>query len=166
MRRRTRPTNGTYDPAVTWIEPDRVPPALRTADFVLEPLGPEHNERDHLAWMSSIGHIRSTPGFGSGDWGDDAWPVAMSLAENLVDLEMHRREFDTGEAFAWSVLDHAGNVIGCVYIDPDPTGECDAAVRCWVTANAAALDVVLADAIRAWTADAWPIRSVRFPGRT
>ena len=149
-----------------WIAPDRVPPALSTPDFVLEPLGPEHNERDHRAWMSSIDHIRATPGFGPGDWGNDAWPVAMSSAENLGDLQMHRREFEAGEAFAWSVLDHDGAVIGCVYIDPDPTGACEAVVRSWTTAQAASLDVVLADAIRAWIEDAWPIRSARFPGRT
>lgn len=33
------------------------------AGFHLEPLGPQHNERDYEAWMSSIDHIRSTPGF-------------------------------------------------------------------------------------------------------
>jgi hypothetical protein len=31
--------------------------------FRLEPLGPQHNESDHEAWMSSIEHIHATPGF-------------------------------------------------------------------------------------------------------
>ena len=39
------------------------PRRLATEQFVLEPLGPEHNEGDYEAWTSSIEHIRSTPGF-------------------------------------------------------------------------------------------------------
>ncbi|MDA2978627.1 MAG: N-acetyltransferase, partial [Actinomycetota bacterium] len=45
--------------------------------FRLEPLGPQHNERDYAAWTSSIEHIRSTPGFQ--DWD---WPSPMTLDEN------------------------------------------------------------------------------------
>jgi hypothetical protein len=33
----------------------------------LEPLGPQHNQSDHAAWMSSIEHIRSTPGYPTAD---------------------------------------------------------------------------------------------------
>ena len=36
-----------------------VPVAFEGPSFRLEPLGPEHNERDHEAWMSSIYHIRA-----------------------------------------------------------------------------------------------------------
>ena len=133
---------------------------------MLEPLDPAHNERDHRAWMSSIDHIRATPGFAPGEWGSDAWPEPMSAASNLADLQTHRREFDHGEAFAWSVLDPVTDeVIGCVYIDPDPTGAADAVVRSWVTAHRAGLDDLLAIAIRDWIASAWPIRTARFPGR-
>jgi hypothetical protein len=39
------------------------PTSLTTDQFRLEPLGPRHNQADHAAWMSSIEHIRSTPGF-------------------------------------------------------------------------------------------------------
>lgn len=35
------------------------PPTTLAADqFRLEPLGPQHNQADHAAWMSSIEHIR------------------------------------------------------------------------------------------------------------
>jgi hypothetical protein len=149
-----------------WILPDEVPSGLRTHAFRLEPLDPRHNERDHRAWMSSIEHIRATPGFAAGDWGDDTWPEPMSLAQNLGDLQMHRREFDSGEAFAWSVIDPDGiDVIGCVYIDPDPTRIAAAMVRCWVTADRAVLDALLAGSVRDWISMSWPIESVRFPGR-
>ena len=41
---------------------------LVTDRFHLEPLGPQHNEADHAAWMSSIEHIRSTPGYAGSRW--------------------------------------------------------------------------------------------------
>lgn len=151
---------------MTWPTPERVPPPPSGAVFLFEPLAPHHNERDHAAWMSSIDHIRATPGFAPGDRGDDRWPVPMSLGDNLVDLTMHEREFVEGVAYAWSVLDPAtAEVIGCVYVDPDPTGAAEATVTCWVTASRAALDDDLAVAMRDWLRDEWPLRSVRFPGR-
>ncbi len=57
--------------------------------FRLEPLGPEHNERDYGAWMSSIDHIHSTSGYEGSDW-----PKRMSLDANLADLEQHGRDFE------------------------------------------------------------------------
>jgi hypothetical protein len=42
--------------------------SLTTTQFHLEPLGPQHNQADHAAWMSSIEHIRSTPGYPDGNW--------------------------------------------------------------------------------------------------
>ena len=147
--------------------PGIVPPApLQTRDFVLAPLGPEHNDRDHAAWMTSIDHIRSTPGFAPGSWGDGDWPVPMTLEENLRDLEMHAEEFRTGAAFAYTVLDpRSGDVIGCVYIHPDPTGAAGAMVRCWVRAGSADLDEQLAGALRDWIHGSWPLATARFPGR-
>ena len=52
------------------------PTRLETDRFVLVPLGVEHNERDHDAWMSSIDHIHATPGFQDGPW-----PHEMSLQD-------------------------------------------------------------------------------------
>ena len=37
------------------------PRELKTPEFHLEPLGPQHNESDHVAWTSSIAHIRALP---------------------------------------------------------------------------------------------------------
>ena len=144
-----------------------LPVPLSTATFRLAPLGPEHNESDHAAWMSSIEHIRSTPGFRPQDRAGN-WPVPMSLESNLADLEMHSREFHDRIAFAYTVLapDTANDrVIGCVYIDPDDEGVAEATVRCWVTAPHADLDVSLAEALREWLAAEWPFSLVRFPGR-
>ena len=77
-----------------------VPARFETPSFVLEPLGPEHNESDHAAWSSSIEHIRATPGFVG-----RRWPRPMTSAENLADLEAHRTDFDARTAFAYTVLD-------------------------------------------------------------
>ncbi len=44
------------------------PRTLSTDAFVLEPLGPQHNDADLAAWTSSIDHIRATPGFPDGSW--------------------------------------------------------------------------------------------------
>ena len=37
------------------------PPGLATGELRLEPLGPQHNERDYAAWTSSMDHIRRLP---------------------------------------------------------------------------------------------------------
>ena len=148
-----------------------VPRTLQGEGFVLEPLGPEHNDSDHAAWSGSIDHIHATPGFTAALWQGDEWPYPMSCEQNLADLQMHAREFAAREAFAYTVLDarrdgaSAAEVIGCVYIDPDTSGAADAMVRCWVRADLAHLDQSLADAVRHWLRTDWPFASVRFPGR-
>ncbi len=130
----------------------QVPAGLDGPGFRLEPLGPEHNERDHAAWMSSIDHIRSTPGF---DLAERAWPVEMSLEQNLQDLEMHASHFEQRTGFTYSVLD-GDQVIGCVYIYPAIRSGSDAEVRSWVTAERAEQDPAVRDAVSAWLERAWP----------
>ncbi|HEX4521806.1 MAG TPA: peroxide stress protein YaaA [Gaiellaceae bacterium] len=127
----------------------RPPAGLTTADFRLEPLGPEHNERDQAAWMSSIDHINATPG-----WSDGPWPFEMTARSNLADLEMHARHFREGRGFTYTVLEPATeDVIGCVYIYPDGT-------RSWVRASHAELDAPLREAVAAWLAtDTWPFEN-------
>jgi hypothetical protein len=61
---------------------------LRTDVFVLEPLSVRHNEQDYAAWMSSIEHMRQTPGFRDG-----SWPKLMSPEQNAADLARHERDF-------------------------------------------------------------------------
>ena len=52
-----------------FVPPDfDVPLGLETSEFVLEPLGPEHNELDYDAWASSMEHITATPGYPDGRW--------------------------------------------------------------------------------------------------
>lgn len=126
--------------------------------FHLEPLGPEHNERDHEAWTSSMDHIRATPG----EWG--AWPHPMTLEENMADMEMHAREFRAREAFTYSILD-GEEVIGCLYIYPDKKEGTDAHVSSWVRASRAEMDVVVWGAVSEWLVTEWPFGSVRYADR-
>ncbi len=110
---------------MAFVPDDFQPPRGLAADqFLLEPLGPEHNEADHEAWSSSIEHIRATPGYPDG-----RWPRPMSLEENRADLERHARDFAARSGFTYTVLDPSDrDVIGCVYIYPDKKGDDDAVV--------------------------------------
>jgi hypothetical protein len=135
-----------------------VPPEPpRHEAFILEPLGPEHNERDHAAWMSSIDHIRSTPGFPM----PDGWPTAIGLEDNLADLRLHAADFAARRGFTYSVLSPADrDVIGCVYIYPGKEPGYDAWVRSWVRASHAHLDGELRRTVADWLAAEWPFDRV------
>jgi hypothetical protein len=151
-----------------------IPHELVTEAFLLEPLGPEHNAADYAAWMSSIDHIRSTPGFEG--W---SWPrPEMTLEENLGDLRRHADDFARRSGFTYTVLDAtSGLVVGCVYIYPqrpatDVASDSDsdvpapaAQVHSWVRADRPELDVAVHDAVRDWLRAAWPFSSVIYADR-
>ncbi|MCB1245989.1 MAG: N-acetyltransferase [Acidimicrobiia bacterium] len=144
---------------MAFVPDDFDPPlAFEGPGFRLEPLGPEHNERDHEAWMSSIDHIRATPGAWKG------WPEPMSLEKNLADLVMHANEFVARTSFTYSVLD-GDDVIGCLYIYPDEEPGSDAKVKSWVTASRAEMDEVVWASVRSWLDDDWPFDSFRYAPR-
>lgn len=137
---------------------------LRTANTVLRPLGPEHNESDHEAWTSSISHIRATPGFESRSWPP---PDGMSLEDNRGDLVKHREDFDNRTGFTYTVLDAAdpNQVVGCLYIYPDPTGEAEVRALSWVTESRAELDREVWLAVTEWLNECWPFDTVRYAER-
>lgn len=135
-----------------------VPSAFDGPGFRLEPLGPEHNQRDYEAWTTSMDHIHATPG----EWG--SWPRPMTLEENMCDLEGHAREFRDREAFTYSILD-GDDVIGCLYIYPDERGDSDAYVSSWVRQSRADMDAVVWKAVTEWLVDEWPFQAFRYAGR-
>jgi hypothetical protein len=139
-----------------------VPLTLTGLGFRLEPLGPQHNEADHRAWMSSIEHIRATPGFST-----RRWPPAdgMSLEENHRDLRRHADDFERRAGFTYTVLDDEAVVVGCVYIYPSRTDPDITEVRSWVTASRAELDSLLYEIVDSWLASDWPLTDVRYRNR-
>jgi hypothetical protein len=145
-----------------FVPPDfEVPLGIETPDFVLEPLGPGHNDRDYAAWTSSLEHVRATPGFSGG-----SWPHEMSPDENRGDLERHAEDFRTRKGFTYTVLDpESRDVIGCVYIYPVRDTDHVASVRSWVRVSHARLDTPLWRAVSDWLAADWPFASVEYAPR-
>lgn len=138
------------------------PTSLVTDRFRLDPLGPQHNDADLAAWMSSIEHIRSTPGYPDGSWPPRS---GMTPEQNLADLRRHAEDFARHAGFTYTVLDPVGEVIGCVYLYPSTAEEHDVEVQSWVRADRAELDVPLADAVADWLATDWPWERVDRCGR-
>jgi hypothetical protein len=151
--------------AAGFVPDDFDPPrGLELPEFQLVPLGPEHNESDHVAWTSSIAHIRATPGFESLDWPP---PEGMSLEANRDDLVDHARDFAERTGFTFTVLrPGTEEVIGCLYIYPAKDGEHDAHVRSWVRADVAELDAPLHAAVSRWLAERWPFERVIYAERS
>ena len=151
-------------PAGAFVDDDfAVPVEFSAGPVRLEPLDPRHNEADHAAWMSSIAHIRATPGFQ-----DRSWPPAagMSLADNLRDLQQHADDFARRKGFTYTVIETAsGEIVGCVYIYPSRRAGYDADVRSWVRADKAELDKPLHQAVSAWLVRDWPFRKVNYAPR-
>ena len=148
---------------MTFVPAGFDPPAGLDGDgFVLEPLGPEHNDADYAAWTSSMQHIRDTPGYAG-----RSWPREMTLEQNRDDLARHRRDFEAREGFTYTVRDPVdGDVIGCVYIYPTrPEQDRVAHVESWVRADRAWLDAPLHDAVRAWLERDWPFQRVDYAER-
>jgi RimJ/RimL family protein N-acetyltransferase len=145
-----------------FVPPDfEVPLGLETSEFVLEPLGPEHNEQDYDAWTSSMEHIAGTPGF---PWG--SWPREMTPDENRADLQRHADDFRDRTGFTYTVLDPSDRgVIGCVYIYPLRDSDDTAIVQSWVRQNHAPLDTPLWRAVTDWLESDWPFAAVQYASR-
>jgi RimJ/RimL family protein N-acetyltransferase len=138
-----------------------VPRTLVAERLRLEPLGTQHNEPDYEAWSSSREHIHATPG-----WEKSSWPDDRSLEDNRRDLQRHADDFEQRTGFTYTVLDPAtADVIGCVYIYPEKSGEHDAQVLSWVRASRAELDVPLWRAVSDLLADEWPFERVDYAPR-
>ena len=143
-----------------FVPPDfDVPLGLETFEFILEPLGPEHNELDYDAWTSSMEHIAATPGYPDG-----SWPREMTRDENRADLQRHADDFRNRKGFTYTVLDPVDrDVIGCIYLYPSPLDGVDVRAQSWVRRTHADLDEPLRRAVRAWLdGPDWPFERIDF----
>lgn len=157
-----RAPTSTIGSVTGFVPPDfEVPLGLQTSEFVLEPLGPVHNEQDYEAWTSSIEHIARTPGYPDG-----SWPREMTSDENRADLQRHDDDFRNRKGFTYTVLEPVSrDVIGCVYIYPVPDEDYDACALSWVRASHAHLDAPLWRAVSEWLASDWPFDSIQYAPR-
>ncbi len=130
--------------------------------FHLEPLGEQHNGRDHAAWMSSIDHIRRTPGFSPEE--EPGWPEPMTLERNMEDLVRHAKDFHERKGFTYSILEGA-DVIGCIYIYPSRAPAHDAEISSWVRESRAELDEPVREELATWIDEAWPFSNPSYAGR-
>jgi hypothetical protein len=145
-----------------FVPPDfAAPTSLTTPQFRLEPLGPQHNEADYAAWTSSIEHIHRTPG-----WAGSSWPDGRTADDNLRDLRRHADDFQFRTGFTYTVLDPVtDDVVGCVYIYPEPDEPQRARVMSWVRESRAELDLPLWRAVSGWLEADWPFQGVTYAER-
>jgi hypothetical protein len=93
----------------TSIRPPSSSSGVETRGCASSRSAPEHNERDHAAWTSSMDHIRASSGFAGKDW-----LRHKTLEENAEDLAGHADDFAARRGFTYSVVDADGDVVGCV----------------------------------------------------
>lgn len=145
-------------------DPSPIPGILLTTDFVLEPLTPEHAQRDYRALMESRYALRL--------WSGSDWPADdFSLTENRADLAWHADEHERRIAFTYTVLSpDRQRCLGCLYIKPlsEALGSAavgDSLTRFWVTQPLVltGLDRALLRVLLAWfRSDQWALGRVCF----
>jgi hypothetical protein len=93
-------------------------------------------------------------------------PFVATVAENLVDLGWHQKEFQLRRSFAYTIVaPDESRVLGCAYIDPSETH--DARVWMWVRRDAweDGLDALVEATLREWLERDWPFESVDWGAR-
>jgi hypothetical protein len=94
-------------------------------------------------------------------------PFVPTVAENLVDLGWHQKEFGLRRSFAYTVVaPDESRVLGCVYINPSESH--DARIQMWVRRSAweEGLDPLLEAAVREWIEQDWPFETVDWAARS
>jgi hypothetical protein len=134
------------------LVPDRfeVPDVLEQERFRLRKLTVDDVVKDFDAICDRVDHR-----------GNPRPPFVETVAENLVDLGWHQREFELRRSFAYTIVaPDESRVLGCAYIDPSDTH--DARVWMWVRRDAYedGLDPVVEAALREWLERDWPFQRV------
>jgi len=138
-----------------------VPISLGTEHFHLRVLEDSLAKLDFEAVMSSQKRLQGIFGLGS------QWPkINMSLEENVESLKVHKNEFESREAFAYSVFNQSKTkCLGSVYIDPSQSQHYDCEVYLWIRDDSLGLDKELYNVVLNWLSNDWPLSKVAFPGR-
>jgi hypothetical protein len=112
-------------------------------------------QADYEAVMESAERLRRGSPHG--------WPrPGFTLEENRADLARHQAEFESGVAFAYTMIDPADEIVlGCLYINPSTSADAD--VYMWVRDSyARELNDTLFKAVDAWLAAKWPFGKVNY----
>ena len=99
---------------------------------------------------------------------ESEWPKSnMTLEENIESLKVHKQEFESRDAFAYSVLNSSKEkCLGSVYIDPSQSSNYDCEVYLWIRDESIAQDKELYLTVRNWLQAKWPFSNIAFPGRS
>lgn len=142
----------------------KVPAQLETERLRLRMLSISDVVKDYDAVMSSEAYLLSSKPFGP----KQKWPKGLTIAQNLVDLGWHHKEFQMRTSFAYTVIRiDESECLGCVYIEPTQKLDFDAKVCLWVRQSQVdnGLDRHLFDTVKKWLSALWPFKKVAFPGR-
>ncbi len=139
-----------------------VPRFFETTDFHFRVLEDAVAELDYEAVMSSQKRLKGI--FGPGT----EWPKSnMTIEENIASLKVHKQEFESREAFAYSVFSGSkGKCLGSIYIDPSQSPSYDCDVYLWVRDDSVTLDKELYQTVLNWLQEHWPFSQIAFPGRS
>jgi len=137
------------------------PTFLADEQFYFRVLDDSVAELDYEAVMSSRARLKSLFGLNS------KWPEKnMTLEGNIASLQAHKREFESREAFAYSVFNHSNEqCLGSVYIDPSQSANYDCEVYFWLRNDSAALEKILYTTVLNWLTQSWPFAKIAFPGK-
>ena len=92
-----------------------------------------------------------------------AWPLGLTIEENLIDLGWHQREFTQCHSFAYTVMnDDESRCLGCCYLYPSDRPAFDAMAFYW--ARDEGFDAELGLVFRANLRN-WPLKRIAYPGR-
>jgi len=146
-----------------WLPDDFDPPAtVETDKFNLRILGPADLAKDFDAYMSSIDHLQGA--FGP----DESWPEGVTIEDALIDVCWCNLEFKMRSSCSYGVHAVDGSEeLGSLYVFPCSKQGYDAQLSCWVRVSAAArgFDDELFQWGKRWVAEAWPFKTVAYPGR-
>lgn len=148
----------------SFVPPDFiVPEVLETDKFRLRVLREADVDKDYDAVITSVDHLKGVFGEQSN------WPSGdLTLEQDRIDLEWHENEFEARSSFTYTVVDLDESLcLGCVYIFPSRSRDCEADIYMWVRKSAfdEGLDPILFETVNNWIKDQWPFTKVRYPGR-
>lgn len=152
-----------------------IPPNHKTDRFIFKPLTPEYTQLDYEALMASKSVLRA--------WSGSPWPSDdFTLEDNRDDLQGHADEFESGEGYAYTILNaDKTRVEGCFYTNSfveilerfgvDPSNQFnvnpeDALVRFWIRQDRLADESDLLDIIIKWLKADWEFPNIYFATNT